>query len=65
MKAKPTKIQLKFEVSDDDPLKEEIFEAFATLMKLLERNNDGVCRTIDASAKEAEKILNKGGKCYG
>lgn len=62
---KPTKIELKFSVSDDDPLKKEIFEAFSTLMKLLERKDDDVCRIIDKSAKEAEKILNKGGKCYG
>jgi modification methylase len=40
--AKPTKIQLKFEVSDDDPLKKEIFEAFATLMKLLDRKDDAI-----------------------
>lgn len=65
MKKKPTKISLKFSVSDDDPLKDEIFKAFSALMKLLERNNDDVSRTIDKSAKEAEKILNKGGKCYG
>ena len=62
MKKKPTKIQLKFEVSNDDPLKDEIFKAFSSLMKLLERNNDEVCRTIDNSAKEAKKILDKGGK---
>lgn len=65
MKKKPTKIQLKFEVSNDDPLKDEIFKAFSSLMKLLERNNDEVCRTIDNSAKEAKKILDKGGKCCG
>lgn len=62
---KPTKIELKFSVSDDDPLKKEIFEAFSKLIKLLERNNDDMCRTIDKSMKEAEKVLNKGGKCYG
>lgn len=60
MKKKPTKIQLKFEVSDDDPLKDEIFRAFFDLMKLLERNNDEVSRTIDESAKEADKLLKKG-----
>ena len=42
MKTKSTKIQLKFEVSDDDPLKKEIFEAFATLMKLLDRKDDAI-----------------------
>ena len=54
MKKKPTKIQLKFDVSDDDPLKDEIFKAFSELMRLLERNNDYICRRIDQSAKEAE-----------
>jgi len=37
---KPTKITLSFSVSDDDPLKKEIFEAFAMLMKLLERKDE-------------------------
>ena len=62
---KPTKITLSFSVSDDDPLKKEIFEAFAILMKLLNRKDDADCKIIDKSAKDAEKILNKGGKCYG
>jgi len=62
---KPTTIQLKFSVTDDDPLKDEIFKAFGVLMKLLERNNDEVSRTIDQSAKEADKILKEGRKCYG
>lgn len=62
---KPTKITLSFSVSDDDPFKKEIFEAFSMLMKLLDRKDDDVCKIIDKSAKEAEKILNKGGKCYG
>jgi len=65
MKKKPTKIELKFAVSDDDPLKDEIFKAFSSLMKLLERNNDEVCRTIDKSAKEADKLLKEGRKCCG
>ena len=65
MKKKPTKIQLKFEVSDDAPLKNEIFKSFSDLMKLLERNNDEICRTIDKSAKEAKKILDEGRKCCG
>ena len=42
MKKKPTTIQLKFSVSDDDPLKKEIFEAFSALMKVLDRNNKKV-----------------------
>ncbi|HOZ44859.1 MAG TPA: hypothetical protein PLN39_02545 [Candidatus Dojkabacteria bacterium] len=62
---KPTTIQLKFSVNDDDPLKDEIFKAFGVLMKLLERNNDEVSRTIDQSAKEADKILKEGRKCCG
>lgn len=62
---KPTKITLSFSVSDDDPLKKEIFDAFATLMKLLDRKDDDVCKIIDESAKEAGEILDKGGKCYG
>jgi hypothetical protein len=62
---KPTKIQLKFEVSADDPLKDEIFKAFSNLMKLLERNNDEVCRTIDKSFKESDKLLKERRKCYG
>lgn len=65
MLKKPTKIQLEFEVSDDDPLKNEIFKQFSDLMKLLERNNDEMCRVIDKSAKEADKILSKGRKCFG
>ena len=65
MKKKPTKIQLKFEVSDDDPLKDEIFKAFSDLMKLLERNNDDVCRRIDQSVKEADELLKEGRKCCG
>ena len=40
MKKKPLKIELKFEVFDDDPLKKEILETFSNLMKLLEKNND-------------------------
>ena len=62
---KPTTIQLKFRVKDDDPLKEEIFKAFSELMKLLQRKDDEVCRTIDKSAKEADKLLKEGRKCCG
>lgn len=62
---KPTKIHLKFEVSDDDPLKEEIFKAFGDLMKLLQRKDDEVCKTIDKSVKEADKLLKEGRKCCG
>ena len=40
MKNKPLKIEIKFEVFDDDPLKKEILKAFANLMKLLEASND-------------------------
>lgn len=34
---KPTKIQIKFEVSDDDPLKDKIFKKFSELMALLQK----------------------------
>lgn len=64
-KKKPTKIKLSFSVSNDDPLKNEIFKAFGELMKLLKRNNDEVCRTIDKSAKEADKLLKEGRRCCG
>jgi len=37
---KPTKITLSFSISDDDPLKKEIFEAFAMLMKLLDHKDE-------------------------
>lgn len=39
--SKPTKITLSFSVSDDDPLKKEIFDAFSMLMKLLDKQNEG------------------------
>ena len=58
MKKKPTTIQLKFSVSDDDPLKEDIFEAFSKLMKLLDNQNKGDEKNVktkmllDSSMKE-------------
>jgi hypothetical protein len=42
---KPTKIQLKFEVSDDDPLKNEIFKKFSELMNLLQKEKKGETQT--------------------
>jgi hypothetical protein len=62
---RPTRIQLKFSVKDDDPLKEEIFKTFSELMKLLQRKDDEVCKIIDKSVKEADELLKEGRKCCG
>ena len=34
---RPTTIQIKFSVNDDDPLKEQIFQKFRELMELLQK----------------------------
>ena len=53
---KPMKITLSFSVSDDDPLKKEIFETFATLMKLLDHKDEN---KLTKNGVEECSFLNK------
>lgn len=63
---KPIKIQLKFEVSDDDPLKDEIFKLFYELGDALKKNKEFEEELAEAKAKlgrvtigNLDKVLNE------